>query len=133
MQIVLASQCPPSNVTTGSTTGISRIECSVNGDGNNLMPVSVTSYRIAELDRDLVPVRVKNAMNVTLFDGDNVTFISDTNTNPGFVSGGIQVSMTGVNTDSQSVTLDFLVQYTNLCNKPPFAYGDSVGWLRFVS
>jgi len=133
MQLDFSSYCPPSNVTTGSTTGISRIQCFIDSDGNNKTPILISSYRISELDGTLLPVRVKNVQNVSLFDGDNVTFMSDTNANPGFLSGGIQVSMTGVNTDSQTVTLDSLIQFTNRCNSPPFAYGDTVGWLRFVS
>jgi len=133
MQLNLLSQCPPSNVTSGSDSGITRIECSISGDGNNLTPTSVTSYRIAELGLDLAPVRVKNVQNASLVDDDTISFMSTTNTNPGFVSGGLQVQITGINSDSQSVTLEFLVQYSNLCNIPPFSYGDSVGWLKFVS
>jgi hypothetical protein len=133
MQLNLLSTCPPSNITTGPSSGIDRLECFVTSADSDMVPVTVTSYVIAELDQNLQPVRVKNVHNVTLFTGDNVTFMSTTHSEPAFVSGGLQVSINGINAGSQIVTLQFLVEFTNLCNTPPFSDGDSVGWLTIVS
>ncbi len=133
MKLSFSNKCSPLNVTTGPTTGISDVECFIISNGINSNPTLVSSYKISELDERLMPVRVNNVQNVSLVDGADVTFVSNTNTNPGFVSGGLQVSMSGFDEASQPITLDFSVKYTNLCANPPFAYGDGVGWLKFVS
>ena len=130
MELNLQGVCPPNNVTMGPSSGISRIECTISGDGSNLTAISVTSYKITELNQALVPVKVKNVQNYNM--SNDISFMSQTISDPGFVSGGLQVSMTGLNSISQSVNLDVLVQYSNLCNVPPFAFGDSIGWLKFV-
>ena len=135
----LNKNCDPINVTVGPETGISEVFCSIDlltnssTTINNLVPVEVTAYQIIELNFELTPLKSKSEANVSLSDGDFITFASITAAEPMEYSGGFQVSLVGVNDALQGVALEWLVRFTNLCEQTPFTIGDSIGWMVFVS
>lgn len=126
--------CSPLNVTIGLETGIRDAFCSTsNITTQNLTPVKVTAYQIIELNFELTPLKSKAEQNISLADGDVITFASITAAEPNQYSGGFQVSLLGVNDALQGVVQEWLVIYTNLCEQIPYSVGDSIGWMVFVS
>jgi hypothetical protein len=136
MRLNFLLTCPPYNVSVGPDTGVGRLLCQIstsNSDITDVVPVSVLDYRVIELDRSLLPIRVKTIVNASLVDGDVITFASTTLSNNSVIPGGLQISISGINTDDELLRLDIIVQYTNRCGVLPFNVGSSLGWIVFVS
>lgn len=129
-------KCIPTNITIGPNEGIVEMFCSIGkgplSNATDLTPIKVTSYQIIELDLELTPLKSEASSNVDLKDGDKVTFASITAAQESF-SGGIQVSLFGVNSAMEQVVLEWLVRYSNLCETVPYSIGDSIGWMVYVS
>ncbi len=130
--------CEPTNVTVGPNEGIKRVFCSLEAapqfnSTKNLMPIEIVSYTLIELNLDLTPLKSESVTNVTLTNGDLITFSSYTAANSSEFSGGFQVYLLGVNSALEAIILQWLVRYSNVCEKAPYKVGDSVGWLVFVS
>ena len=133
--------CVPTNVTVGRNKGISEVFCSIEAFNpnqsdiviTNVAPVKVVSYQIIELSLELTPMKSDSSANVTLVQGDSITFSSLTAVDPSEYSGGFQVSLLGINSDLESIVLEWLVRYSNLCETIPYSLGDSIGWMVYVS
>ena len=134
-----SKNCDPFNITVGPETGIREVFCSIdsltnsNTTMNDLVPMKVTEYQIIELNFELTPLKSKSKANISLSNGDFITFASITAAEPTEYSGGFQVSLVGVNEALEGVALEWLVRFTNLCEQTPFTVGDSIGWMLFVS
>jgi hypothetical protein len=132
--------CSPRNVTVGPNEGIMNVFCSIEAATKSnttvavdLKPVKVIEYQIIELNLELLPLKSESAKNVSLMDGDLITFSSLTAVDPSQYSGGFQVSLLAVNSVLQDIVLEWLVRYSNLCEKIPYSIGDSIGWMVNVS
>jgi hypothetical protein len=126
--------CPPANISVGNDAGVKDAYCTVTNGSNltDLKPVSVTSYQIIELDDFLVPIKVKAEPNITLKDGDVISFSSITGVQPSVISGGLQARMDGLNSADEKIVLEWIVRYSNLCEVYPYSEGNSLGWMEFV-
>jgi hypothetical protein len=136
LRLNLSLTCPPYNVTMGPDSGVQRLFCQISSSTNgvnNLTPTSITEYRIIELSQSLSPIKVKSVSNVSLQSGSYISFESTTLFNSSVVTGGIQISMSGLNIASNPLTLNIILQYTNQCGVLPFNFGSSLGWIIFVS
>jgi hypothetical protein len=128
--------CIPSNITIGENQGIREAFCSIEPASNfttNLVPIKVITYKIIELDMELAPLKSESMSNISLIEGDLITFASITAVDSTQFSGGFQVSLVGVNDAFQDVILEWLVRYSNICEKDTYALGDSIGWMIVVS
>ena len=101
----LTRECKPVNITIGKDKGIKDMVCSVEIDQANrtadLTPVKVAAYHIIELNMDLTPLKSEAEFNVSLVDGDLISFASITAVNSTQYSGGFQVTLLGINSASQ--------------------------------
>lgn len=133
--------CPPANVTSDETNaenaGIRDVFCQiVSGGGSNttdFKPISIISYQIIELSQNLTPIKVNNRDNINLTDGDIITFNSITAVQPEEISGGLQASVNAINMNLEPIRLEWLVRYSNICEKLPYEFGNSVGWMVYES
>jgi hypothetical protein len=128
-----SSSCPPANITVGNGAGIQDVYCAVKADGlTDKVPISVTSYQIIELDQLLIPVKVKTESDINLKDGDLISFSSITSAEPNTFAGGLQATVDGLNSANESIVLEWIVRFSNLCEVYPFSNGDSLGWMKFL-
>ena len=67
--------------------------------------------------------------DLNLGNGEEIEFVTLANE----ISGGIQGNLVILNTNGQQSSLNFIVQFTNACEKLPFSVGNSLGFLVFVS
>ena len=100
-------------------------------DGLDFTPVVVTDVRIVDLNLSLTGIKVLTAESQRYLDGTEISFESIVTT--GELSGGLQGQFRAVNAAGHSFTLEFLLEYSNLCDVKPFSQGDSLGFLVFVS
>jgi len=119
--------CQPSNLETKLNKGIEDIFCFVNsGDSVDVTPVKVTSYILIELRTN--PEKVLRN-ETTLFDGDTIEFESLAATQKDFVAENFFAEVSGFNAAGERVDLGIFIEFTNICEAPPFQVGDSLGWL----
>jgi hypothetical protein len=99
-------------------------------------PVSVGQIQVIELDLNLENAFVQNYIG-NFEDGDSVEYTSISAkdiTNPSQIPGGIQLNVQGIDTNGDSVTNSFIVDYTNSgTDTPIFEVGNQIGWIMFVS
>ena len=131
-------ECFPTNITVGPNEGIKNVVCSIeeipfyNGT-KNFVPIKIVSYQIIELNLELAPLKTEAAAGINLVDGDLITFASITTIEPSQFAGGFQVSLFGINSALQDIALEWIVQYSNICETAPYSFGDSIGWMVYVS
>jgi hypothetical protein len=133
-QLNFSASCPGNVV---SSPGIQGTDCYyIKNSTTNLSPVSVVQIQVIELDLNLESAFVQNYIH-NFEDGDSVeyTSLSATNiTSPSMIPGGIQLNVRGINSDGDSVTNSFIVDYTNSGTYTPiFEVGNQIGWIVFVS
>ena len=131
--------CPPANVTSDEfdtgNTGIRDVFCQIVSESNttDLKPVSIISFQIIELSQNLTPIKVNNRDDINLKNGDVITFNSLTTVQPEEISGGLQASVNAINMNLETIRLEWLVRYSNICEKLPYDFGNSLGWMVYVS
>ena len=131
-------ECFPTNITIGPNEGMKNMVCSIeaipfSNATDNFVPIKIISYQIIELNLELAPLKTEAAIGINLMDGDLITFASITTIDPSQFAGGFQVSLRGINSAQQNIALEWLVQYSNICEKTPYFFGDSIGWMVYVS
>ena len=130
--------CPPANVRIGNSdniTGIKDITCNAFAEGRDVsdfVPVNVFRYEIFELDRGLSVRKGVVRTDLSLEEGDTISFNSESVGDPSFTSGGLQAELRGTNAEGEVIILFFLLRFTNKCAEDPFESGDSIGWMKFV-
>jgi len=121
--------------------GIVTTDCAIapfqNDNVTDLVPVSVASIDILELDEQLALVSQSSTFG-TYFDGDtfNYTSISDSpsQVNATFFPKALQISAIGNNADGETLFYAGLIVYATDClSFPMIAEESSIGWLTFVS
>jgi len=135
--------CSPANVAVGPDNGIADLYCAVDVDvdvdvetstsitANSSIPIMISSVLIFERDEERGLGRFETYSNASLTDGDVIEFESDTNSIPDFISTNFVAEISGFNDADEIVTLSIQFNFTNICNKPPFLVGDSIGWLVY--
>ena len=129
--------CPPPNVRIGtgsSITGIKEVSCNTFAQSGvtDLVPINITRYEILELNRGLETQKGVIRSDLSLKEGDVISFNSESVAFPSFVSGGLQAELRATNAKGEEIILFFLVRFTNKCAEEPFENGDSIGWMKFV-
>lgn len=127
--------CPLSVTGQGGTAGtpfcdLSSVSPNFNGD---FKPVAITDFLFIELDTQLSGIKILELTDTRLENGDTIEFESVTSVSQGQISGGLQGAFVAVNQAGQKFTLDFLLRFSNACERLPFNAGDSLGYLVFVS
>lgn len=134
--------CDDNNVEGGP--GINETACltEVRGEDEvpdeDLIPVTVQSVQIFELDRNL-QVFSQTVRTGTFVDGSNFTYTSIISTisdleNIGSLPRGLQLVITGLNSKEQSTVNTYIITYTNDCGIfPILTEGQTSGWTIFVS
>jgi hypothetical protein len=116
-------------------TGIKDITCNAFAEGRDVsdfVPVNVFRYEIFELDRGLSVRKGVVRTDLSLEEGDTISFNSESVGDPSFTSGGLQAELRGTNAEGEVIILFFLLRFTNKCAEDPFESGDSIGWMKFV-
>jgi hypothetical protein len=103
-----------------------------------LVPISVQSIQIYELDQNLQVV-AQTVKEGNYLDGSSFTYTSIIATqtdqfNPTSLPQGFQLSITGVNSQEESVVQTYIIRYNNDCGIFPVLFeGQTAGWTIFVS
>lgn len=134
-QLNFALPCEPANITHGSGTGISRYACQIHSTDPNNKPVQVNTAQIIELSDNLRPLKATKLTYLNLTDGDELSYVSVSLSDPSVVLGGMSVKLEGFTTAGKHVYLSWTVQYSNSSNADEMAFseGDRLGWTKFVS
>ena len=103
-----------------------------------LVPISVQTIQIYELDQNLQvvaqTVREGNYLNGSTFVYTSIIATQTDKLNPTTLPQGLQLSITGLNSQEQSVIQTFIIRYNNDCGIFPVLFeGDTAGWTIFVS
>jgi hypothetical protein len=134
--------CDDNNVEGGP--GINETACltEIRGEDNvpdeDLIPVTVQSVQIFELDRNN-QVFSQTVRTGTFVDGSNFTYTSIITTisdleNISSLPRGLQLVITGLNSKEQSTVNTYIITYTNDCGIfPILTEGQTSGWTIFVS
>lgn len=135
-----AAICPPPGIEFGPETGIDQWFCRTDADDDavtDLTPVSVTSYIVLELDKELQVIKQFFRGDLDLQDGDTFEYISTTAgsqpVSPEEYPGAMQMALTGLNAQGDEITSQWIVTFTNNCDVLPFEEGDSMSWATMVS
>ena len=135
-----AAICPPPGIEVGPETGIDEWFCRTDADDDSvtdLIPVSVTSYIVLELDKELQVIKQFFRGDLDLQDGDTFEYTSITagskSVSPDEIPGAMQMALTGLNAQGDEVTSQWIVTFTNNCDVLPFEVGDSMSWAIMVS
>ncbi len=133
--------CPPTNVRTGTGSGVLRVSCLVSPFGaptDKLNPVVIDSVSVLELDQSN-NVLVEERVGGGFVDGDSFSYSSVIN-NPDDVKSiqnipkALQLNLSGRNEDGVMLMNVFVITFTNECGLTPvLQVGESAGWVRFVS
>ena len=133
--------CPPVNIALGDA--VAAVSCFVSPFGDpaavtDLIPVSVQSIEIQELDHTLTPITTHNITG-TFGNGDTFSYTSvaaslDETVDPIDIPRAIQLNIIGVNQFEEPIINGYMIRFTNTCG-PHHALldGESAGWTRFVS
>ena len=135
-----AAACPPPGIEYGPETGIDQWFCRTDADDDavtDLTPVSVTSYIVLELDKELQVIKQFFRGDLDLQDGDTFEYTSVTAgsgpVGPDDIPGAMQMALTGLNAQGDEVTSQWIVTFTNNCDVLPFEEGNSMSWATMVS
>ena len=131
------------NVDIGPGKGITSAECNIRVENpafamteDSLVPVKVLGYQLIELGQSFERIK-KDAESFgsssPLLDGAEIEFASETAAVVDEVSEGFVVFVTAENALGETIDLQWIVTFSNLCEKDVFKLGDSVGWMVFVS
>lgn len=124
--------CPLTITGDGGTKGGF---CSYDNEGpehdGDYTPVEVTDFTFLDLDERLIGIKGITVTNTSLVDGDVIEYESITSMD--VITGGVQGTFVARNAAGHEFTLDFLVRFSNLCERLPFNVGDTLGFLKFVS
>jgi hypothetical protein len=124
--------CPLTITGDGGTKGGF---CSYDNEGPNhdgdYTPVVITDFTFLDLDSKLIGIKGITVTDTSLVDGDVIEYESITSF--GDFTGGVQGTFVARNAAGHQFTLDFLVRFSNLCERLPFNVGDALGYLKFVS
>lgn len=116
--------------------GISKVNCFDISNSTDLVPVSVLTIQVLELDLGLQSLNAQR-YDGPFEDGDSVTFTSVATgviTEKSEIPGGLQVNTFGTNAEGVPVLNSFIVDYSNSCSDTPiFQIGDQIGWIIIVS
>ncbi len=104
---------------------------SVDGDTNDLVPVKVTEYLIFELDLDLTKLKTQGGGSA--YNGDKISFISRTAAEANTIAGGMQVHVKAENAEGKKIELNWIMDYSNICELDTLEAGDEFGWIVLVS
>lgn len=131
-------ECVPRNIAVGPNQGIKEMVCSIESAPQsnatlNMTPIRVTAYQFIELDSMLTPLKSESTLDTNLKDGDLIEFASVVASDQSIIPGGFQVSLLGENSAQQQIVLKWLVRYSNICEEIPFSFGNSIGWMVYVS
>ena len=137
----LTNPCDVSDIAIGPNTGITGIFCDVDvdtidGDTNNNevsvdgVPVVISSFLLVELIGGNLET---NKTDTRLTDGDTIKFVSKARAVPGYISTSFLAEIVGRNAANEKVQLSIFIQLSNICERPPFKDGNSIGWLIYVS
>jgi hypothetical protein len=128
-----AGACPG---TVEEGPGISSVNCFDISNSTDLVPVSVSTIQVLELDQGLQNLNGQR-YDGPFEEGDSVTFTSVATgviTEKSEVPGGLQVNTIGTNAEGVPVLYSFIVDYSNSCSDTPiFQIGDQIGWIIIVS
>ena len=134
-----AAVCPPPGIEYGPETGIDQWFCRTDADDDavtDLTPVSVTSYIVLELDKELQVIKQFFRGDLDLQDGDTFEYTSVTAgsgpVGPDDIPGAMQMALTGLNAQGDEVTSQWIVTFTNNCDVLPFEEGNSMSWAIMV-
>ncbi len=135
-----AAVCPPPGIEYGPETGIDQWFCRTDADDDavtDLTPVSVTSYIVLELDKELQVIKQFFRGDLDLQDGDTFEYTSVTAgsgpVGPDDIPGAMQMALTGINAQGDEVTSQWIVTFTNNCDVLAFEEGNSMSWATMVS
>lgn len=130
-----AAICPPPGIEFGPETGIDQWFCRTDADDDavtDLTPMSVTSYIVLELDKELQVIKQFFRGDLDLQDGDTFEYKSVTagsqSVSPDEYPGAMQMALTGLNAQGDEITSQWIVTFTNNCDVLPFEEGDSMSW-----
>lgn len=121
--------------------GISSKDCAIapfqNENVTDLIPISVGSIDIIELDADLV-LLTQSSLFGTYGDGDTFSYTSISNdpaqVNATIYPKAIQISAIGNNAGGETLFFAGLIVYVTDCTTfPVILEGSSNGWITFVS
>jgi len=138
MEFNFANTCENSAI---KGDGIAATDCAVepfqNQNVSDLVPVTVGSIDILELDEDLVLLRQSSTFG-TYLDGDkfNYTAISNdpSKVNETQYPTALQISVIGNNKDGETLFFAGLLIFVTDCSVyPTLLEGSTVGWITFVS
>ena len=105
---------------------------------DELVPISVQNVQIFELDQNLKVV-VQTVRAGSFVSGSNFTYTSIISTmagtlNPTSLPRGLQLVITGLNKNEETVVNTYIILYTNDCGIfPILTEGETAGWTIFVS
>ena len=131
------------NVDIGPGKGITSAECNIRVENpafamteDSLVPVKVLGYQLIELGKSFERIKVDAesfGSSSPLLDGAEIEFTSETAAVVDEVSGGFVIFVTAENASGETIELQWIMSFSNLCEKDVFKPGDSVGWIVFVS
>ena len=131
------------NVDIGPGKGILSAECNIRVENpafamteDSLVPVKVLGYQLIELGQSFERIKVyaeSFGSSSPLLDGAEIEFTSETAAVVDEVSGGFVIFVTAENASGETIELQWIMLFSNLCEKDVFKPGDSVGWIVFVS
>ena len=105
---------------------------------DELVPISVQNVQIFELDQNLKVV-AQTVRAGSFVSGSNFTYTSIISTmagtlNPTSLPRGLQLVITGLNKNEETVVNTYIILYTNDCGIfPILTEGQTAGWTIFVS
>ena len=128
-------ECAPSGSSDGP--GIAEATCfttSFASDVDDLVPFSVQTVSIIESDVDRIPI-AQSAVDGEFDDGDTFTYSSVSALgNSTQIPQSIQLTITGVNEEGDTLVQVWAIKFTNDCGiYPVLEVGESYGWTEFVS
>lgn len=93
---------------------------------------SVISYKILEFGQkfdDIVKFDIQR--NLSLVNGEYIEYTSITKSEPKTFTSGLIIQLSGISSDGENVSFDWIVDYTNTCSVEPYQNGGKFGWLIF--
>ena len=123
--------CPPNNVQSGPGTGLSGVSCDISTINSPI--TNITYVQILELGPTLAQVlKAETSRDIALND-TVIEFSSVTSALPSVYAVGLQFFARANTESSGTVELQWIVSFSNICEKTVFQNGNSLGWLTFVS
>lgn len=121
--------CPPNNVQSGPGTGLSGVSCDISTINSPI--TNITYVQILELGPTLAQVlKAETSRDIALND-TVIEFSSVTSALPSVYAVGLQFFARANTESSGTVELQWIVSFSNICEKTVFQNGNSLGWLTF--